>query len=170
MSTATPAVPARVSVREPVSKAGYVDVAWWPHTRDLAAELPALLDVLGSTGHAVTRVSYHLGAWEPAPRKMRVSVRVLRLGGFATGDPLLVRLTDSEGRDAVDVLVVAPDTDAALAAAVLDLARTPGDLLRPAELLAEAGRRVGGAGGVGRPELPTEEDPHVPDHARVDRT
>ena len=52
-STAPPAVtaneqpryPLRLRLRPKALTTGYVDGAWWPRSRDLAAELPALLAV-----------------------------------------------------------------------------------------------------------------------------
>jgi hypothetical protein len=129
----------RVSFRQPVSVGGFVDAAWWPRSRDLSQELPPLLELMWTAGRDITRVTYHAAEWGPAPRQLRVEGRRVRLGGFSYGDPLLIGLSDAWGRERVDLLVLAPETDAGVAAAAFDLAATAGGTLRPAELLAQAG-------------------------------
>src|SRR6185503_17877724 len=63
---------ARIRFRQPVSTAGYVDAAWWPRSLDLTAELPALLDVMWTAGREISRVTYSIAGWAPAPRRLRV--------------------------------------------------------------------------------------------------
>jgi Family of unknown function (DUF5994) len=136
--TDTPA--ARVSFRRPISRAGFIDAAWWPRSLDLVAELPALLDVLWTAGRKITRVTYNLGLWDPAPRRIQHQGRTVRLGGFATSDAFTVRLTDAQGGDRIDVLVVVPDTDAALAERTLQLASATDSPYRAPEILSRAGQ------------------------------
>src|SRR6185437_14781281 len=57
--------PARISFRQPVSATGFIDAAWWPRSCDLTTELPPLLDVLWTAAREITRISYHLSAWDP---------------------------------------------------------------------------------------------------------
>lgn len=134
-----PDTDSRISFRQPVSKDGFVDAAWWPRTRDLSAELPALMDVLWSSAREVSRVSYNLDAWDAAPKRLQVEGRTVRLGGFHTGDPLMIRLADMWGGERVDVLVVDAGADPAAAGRALALAARPDNPLRPAEILAQAG-------------------------------
>ena len=87
---------------------GQVDGGWWPHSKDLAAELPDLFSVLVPQIGPIERVSYHLGDWDPAPRKIRFDGAVVRLGGYhwqraATVDVLTARRTRT-------LRVVPPDT------------------------------------------------------------
>ncbi len=130
---------ARVSFRRPVSSLGFIDAAWWPHSRDLNAELPSLMHELWSQGREINRITYNLTAWQDGPRRMRIEDRIVRLGGFATSDPLTVRLTDVWGRERIDVLVIAPDTEPAVARRALRLAARAGDPFRADEILAQAG-------------------------------
>ncbi len=131
----------RASIRAPVSPAGYIDAAWWPRTLDLRAELPGLLAVLWTASREVNRISYTRSAWDPAPRRLQIEGREVRLGGFDTSDPLTVRLTDAWRRERVDILVIAPDTAPAVAQEALRIAGESGDLLRADEILDRA-RRV----------------------------
>jgi hypothetical protein len=117
---------ARVSFRQPVSSDGFVDAAWWPRSRDLQAELPALLDVLWTAGRDVNRVSYNLAAWAPAPRRLPVAGRLVRLGGFRRQDPLMISLVDAWRRERVDILVIDPATDPDVALRALAIAGRAG--------------------------------------------
>ncbi len=126
---------ARISFRQPVSTAGYVDAAWWPRSLDLSAELPALLDLLWAAGRNITRVTYNIAAWDPAPRRLSVAARVVRLGGFTIGDPLIVSLTDAWDQERIDILVIAPDTEARIADRALLLASAAEGTNRAAEIL-----------------------------------
>jgi hypothetical protein len=130
---------ARISFRQPVSSSGFIDAAWWPRSLDLTAELPPLLEVLWTAAREVTRITYNIAAWDPAPRRMRIEGQTVRLGGFSTSDPLTVRLSDAWGRERIDVLVIAPRTDALLAQRVLLLASEAGSPYRAEEILIRAG-------------------------------
>jgi Family of unknown function (DUF5994) len=126
---------ARISFRQPVTDVGYVDAAWWPRSRDLAAELPALFEALWSGFRDVDRVSYNLPFWEPTPRRMRVDERVVRLRGYHIQDPLLLRLFDASGDEHIDVLVIPPEADADCAERALRLAGGVGSIERPDRIL-----------------------------------
>jgi hypothetical protein len=96
----------RISFRQPVTEAGFVDAGWWPRSRALTVELLPLLDVLWTACRDVTRVSYNVASWEPAPRRLQVEGRLVRLGGFRGQGPLLLVLFDRSGREHLDVLVI----------------------------------------------------------------
>ena len=104
---------------------GQVDGGWWPHSKDLAAELPNLFSVLVPQIGPIERVSYHLGDWDPAPRKIRFDGAVVRLGGYhwqraATVDVLTARRTRT-------LRVVPPDTAPAAAQHALTAAAAAED-------------------------------------------
>ena len=83
----------RVSLRDDAGSGDSAfDGAWWPRTRDLAAELPELIAELERRGVRVERFTYALDAWQPAPRKLVVNGRVVRTGGFRSMDPQVVCL------------------------------------------------------------------------------
>jgi hypothetical protein len=129
------ATASRVGFRQPVSSAGFLDAAWWPRSRDLAAELPALMTVLWTAGRDVTRVTYNLHAWDTAPRRMQIEGRSVRLGGFASSDPVTVRLSDPWGRERIDVLVIAPDTAPDVAERIFAAVETADNPYRAHEIL-----------------------------------
>jgi hypothetical protein len=133
---------ARVLFRQPVANDGFLDAGWWPRSRDLATELPALLDTLWLAGRDVMRISYALSFWEHAPRRLRVADRVVRLGGFNTQTPGLLTLIDAWGRDRVNVLVIPPDTDPAIADRALTLVAGQPSPDRPEQVLERARDQV----------------------------
>ena len=130
----------RIRFRQPVSTQGFIDAAWWPRSRDLVAELPALLDVLWTAGREINRITYDLPAWEPAPRRMQIDGRVVRLGGFTAGVPSTVTLSDAWGSERVDILVIPPDTHPAVAQRIFDIASTSEGPYRADEILDQASR------------------------------
>ncbi|CAG7615790.1 hypothetical protein SBRY_110107 [Actinacidiphila bryophytorum] len=54
--------------------------AWWPYSRDLAAELPAPTDVLDTRRDRITRVTVNPACWPVIPRKVQVGGRVVKVG------------------------------------------------------------------------------------------
>jgi len=130
--------PSRARFRDPASSAGFIDAAWWPRSRDLPAELPALLDVVWGAGRDINRITYNLSAWDPAPRRLVIDGRTVRLGGFTVGEPHTATLTDAWAHERVDILVIAPDTDPEVAKRALDLASAADSTYRAGELLARA--------------------------------
>jgi Family of unknown function (DUF5994) len=129
---------ARISFRQPVSTTGFIDAAWWPRSLALTEELPALLDVLWTSAREINRVTYTISAWDPAPRKLTVQGRNVRLGGFTSSDPLTIRLSDAWGAERIDILVIAPTTDPAIAQRAMELASEGDDLCRAGEIMARA--------------------------------
>jgi hypothetical protein len=90
--------------------------AWWPRSRDAAAELRSLLPLASHhLGGAVTRVSLNIDTWDAdQPRRLRVGDCLVRLGWFHTLDAGTVVLR--RGSDpGVTLHVVAPEADPAAA-------------------------------------------------------
>src|SRR4051794_40059872 len=102
----------RVSFRDDAgSDDSAFDGAWWPRSRELAAEVPELIAELERRGVRIERFTYALDAWRPAPRKVIVNGRVIRTGGFRSMDPQVVCLTWHGGQRRADLLGVPPQTD-----------------------------------------------------------
>jgi hypothetical protein len=95
----------RLKPRGPAT--GFVDGGWWPRSRDLEAELPALLAVLAVRLGPVESVSYNLDAWNPAPRKITLDGRLVRLAGYRSQHPATVDVISAGHR--VTLLVVPPE-------------------------------------------------------------
>jgi hypothetical protein len=90
--------------RGPVT--GFVDGAWWPRSRDLPAELPALLAVLAVRLGPVESVSYNLDAWGSTPRRITLDGRLVRLAGYRSRHPATIDVISGHHR--VTLLVVPP--------------------------------------------------------------
>ncbi|MER6353755.1 DUF5994 family protein [Streptomyces sp. NPDC001634] len=90
------------------SREGVLDGAWWPRSRDIAAELPALLSAL--TGHLgpLTRVGLDTTAWEGLPTRIVVDDQVVHIDSFPLGDDTV--LITRGDQDIFSLLVVPPDT------------------------------------------------------------
>ena len=99
----------RLSLKPESATTGFVDGAWWPASRDLAAELPSLLAALGDRAGPVERASYNIGAWDAVPRKVRVDGNVVRMGGFRSQSAATLKVLGE--RRTLTLLVVPPETD-----------------------------------------------------------
>uniref|UniRef100_A0AAU2VDU3 DUF5994 family protein n=1 Tax=Streptomyces sp. NBC_00003 TaxID=2903608 RepID=A0AAU2VDU3_9ACTN len=115
-----PAPPAaRVALKSPGSSPGLLDGAWWPRSRDLLRELPALIDVLEPRWGRITRIAVNPRHWPVIPRKIPVTGHVVKAGWFkAEQDPhKLLLLSYTAGR--WDLLVIPPETNAPAAARLM---------------------------------------------------
>src|ERR1700712_2707487 len=129
----------RVSLRDDAGSADSpFDGGWFPRSRDLAVEVPELVAELDRRGIRVERFTYPLDPWLPAPRKIVVSGRVVRTGGFRSMDPQVVCLTWNGGQRRADLLVVPPETDVLTGARALRLAVRRGLPRSPQMVLAAA--------------------------------
>jgi len=101
-----------------------LDGAWWPHSRDLTQELPALADVLDPLWGRITRIAVHPRHWPIIPPKIFVNGHVVKVGWFTTElDPhKILLLSYTAGR--WDLLVVPPETTAPSAARLMTAAST----------------------------------------------
>ncbi|MFF0149609.1 hypothetical protein ATK36_3584 [Amycolatopsis sulphurea] len=104
----------RLRLKPKAPTTGYVDGAWWPRSRDLAAELPALLAVLAIRPGRIERVTYNLTMWQAAARRLTIEGRTVRLEGFRSQHPGTVTVA-GQGRQRLTLLVVPPETTAASA-------------------------------------------------------
>ncbi|MEU3916038.1 DUF5994 family protein [Streptomyces sp. NPDC029721] len=127
--------PARLSLTPKTALAGRLDGAWWPHSRDLEAELPALAAALDETWGRITRVSVNPSRWPVVPRTVAVAGHLLHVGWFTEQDPdKLILLSYTVGR--WDLLVIPPETEPAAAARLLAAAAIPGSVLAADALMA----------------------------------
>ena len=98
------------------AREGILDGAWWPRSRDVGAELPALVAALTEHLGPVTRVGLDSSAWDELPTRLVVDGRVVHLDSFPVGDDTV--LVTRGDQDHFSLLVVPPGTapDAARAA------------------------------------------------------
>jgi hypothetical protein len=95
----------RLKPRGPVT--GFVDGGWWPRSRDLPAEVPALLTVLAVRLGRVESVSYNLDEWGPTARKMTLDGRLVRLEGYRSQHLATIDVHAANQR--ITLLVVPPE-------------------------------------------------------------
>lgn len=160
-------VPARLSLTPKTALAGLLDGAWWPRSRDLAAELPALAAALDEPWGRITRVTVNPARWPVVPPTVRVvgrtsagqapAGRTLHVGWFVEQDPdKLILLSYTVGR--WDLLVVPPETGPAPAARLMAAAAIPGSLLTAGVLMANEAAIGRGTGDVRRREAAWEDE------------
>ena len=115
----------RLSMKPDAPTTGFVDGAWWPASRDLAAELPALAAELATGLGRVESVSYNINAWDAAPRKITVDGAAVRLAGYRTQDHDTVDVISDRRR--LTLLVVPPETEPQAAQDALNAASRIGN-------------------------------------------
>ncbi|WP_404953557.1 DUF5994 family protein [Streptomyces sp. 147326] len=128
-------LPARLSLTPKTTLAGQLDGAWWPRSRDLEAELPALAAALDEPWGRITRVTVNPTRWPVVPHTVAVAGRMLHVGWFTEQDPdKLILLSYTVGR--WDLLVIPPETEPVAAARLMAAAAVPGSVLTADVLMA----------------------------------
>ncbi|MFI9175496.1 DUF5994 family protein [Streptomyces lincolnensis] len=125
LSSSSSPLPLRLSLAPAGSVPALLDGAWWPRSRDLMAELPALTAVLDPLWGRITRVTVNPTHWPTVPRKVPVAGHVVKVGWFLSEqDPHeLLLLSYRTGR--WNLLVVPPQTPSASAAWLMAAAGDP---------------------------------------------
>lgn len=130
-----------------MNDSGLLDGAWWPRSRDLRVELPALVGALDPYWPRITRVSVNPAHWPDIPAKLPVGGRRLYVGWFTTQlDPNELLLL-SYRSERWNLLVVPPLTPELDAVRLMDAAADPGNRLTVRALMARQG--AGSDGPVG---------------------
>ncbi|MGW9025394.1 DUF5994 family protein [Streptomyces sp. NPDC055722] len=150
--------PVRLSLTPAHAAPGPLDGAWWPRSRDLSAELPALAETLDRLWGRITRITVNSGLWPTVPRTIPVTGHVVRVGSFTTEQDLhdLLLLSYTVGR--WDLLVVPPETDADAADRLMSAAADPHNVFTACRLMANEDtiRRAADAAGGGEEEWESE--------------
>ncbi|MFE0735427.1 DUF5994 family protein [Streptomyces sp. NPDC058855] len=135
-STTAPTRQARLALTPNTSMAGLLDGAWWPYTRDLAAELPPLVEALRDRFGRVTRITANPAPWPVALRQVPVGGYAVHVGWFTDQAPdTMILLSYSLGR--CDLLVIPPETEPSSAARLMTAASAPGNLHTTGTLMSE---------------------------------
>lgn len=137
MTSTPPATRIRLRLKPKAPATGYVDGAWWPRSRDLTAELGALVEVLAIRLGPIERVAYALSTWDILPRRLDVAGYPVRVEGFTHQDKNIIHLTGAtHGR--VSLLVIPPEMVDTAAHDALTTAGRRGNADQPGEILAAA--------------------------------
>ncbi len=134
--------PPRLALAPVGSAPALLDGAWWPRSRDLFAELPALAAVLDPLWGRITRITVNPAQWPAVPRKVPVAGHVVKAGCFRDEqDPHeLLLLSYHVGR--WNLLVVPPGTDPVRAAWLMAAASDPRRGDSASRLMADAPQPV----------------------------
>ena len=128
----------RLSLNPVLSRRSVVDGAWWPHSRDAAAELPGLIAAVDQRLDRTTlRVGVYKDMWEHIPRRIPAPGRRVNVGWFRNTDPHVITLILADAEPIV-LLVIPPDTASGPAEVALKLGAQDTTGLWPADLLAIA--------------------------------
>ncbi|MER6123843.1 DUF5994 family protein [Streptomyces sp. NPDC001795] len=125
------------------SREGILDGAWWPRSRDIGAELPALLSALTEYVGPVTRVGLDATAWEALPTRIVVDDRVVHIDSFPVGDDTVLITRGDE--DLFSLLVVPPHATPEAARAAMAQAVRADNIAQAAQILIDTGSRRGSA-------------------------
>ncbi|WP_028799167.1 DUF5994 family protein [Streptomyces sp. 142MFCol3.1] len=116
---------------------GVLDGAWWPRSRDIAAELPALIAALAEYLGPITRVGLDAGAWEALPTRLVIDDRVVHIDSFPVGDDTVL-ITRGE-QDLFSLLVVPPHATPDAARAAMAEAVRAGNVTQAVQILIDTG-------------------------------
>ncbi|WP_328552350.1 DUF5994 family protein [Streptomyces sp. NBC_00358] len=134
------APPARLALKADGPSRGLLDGAWWPRSRDLLSELPALTDVLDPLWGRIIHVAVNPEHWPVIPHKVPVSGHVVKVGWFTPElDPHKLLLL-SYGTGRWDLLVIPPETGPEAAARLMAAASAYGGRPMTASSLITADR------------------------------
>ncbi|TXS49869.1 DUF5994 family protein [Streptomyces sp. t39] len=143
-ATLSPLLSARLSLMPETTRAGPLDGAWWPRSRDLTAEIPPLVAALDERYGRITRVTVNPVRWPVVPRKVVATGHTVHVGWFTEQDPdKVILLVHTAGR--CDLLVIPPETEPAAAARLMAAAAAPGSVVTARVLLSDeavTGRRM----------------------------
>ncbi|MCT9084035.1 DUF5994 family protein, partial [Streptomyces fulvoviolaceus] len=116
---------------------GVLDGAWWPRSRDISAELPALITALTEHLGPITRVGLDAEAWDALPTRLVVEDRVVRIDSFPVGDDTV--LITRGDQDHFSLLVVPPQTAPDAARAAMAEAVRADNLTQAEQILIDTG-------------------------------
>ncbi|MFC4016180.1 DUF5994 family protein [Nonomuraea purpurea] len=111
----------RLSLHPVLDRRAVVNGAWWPYSRDAAAELPDLIAAVDQRlGRTTLLVGVHRDAWRRIPHRIPARGRTVRIGGFRHADPHVIVLFFASD-EPLALLIIPPDTAAGPAEAALKL-------------------------------------------------
>jgi hypothetical protein len=125
--------PPRLHLQSRLSRRALLDGGWWPRSTDPVAELPQLILALNKDHSPVRRVLLGPSEWDSHPLRISVAGRVRFV--WYTAQPAGQLFALRADGDRVDLLVVPPDTDPAIARAAMALAAQPANTVHAPDIL-----------------------------------
>ncbi|MCX4880603.1 DUF5994 family protein [Streptomyces sp. NBC_00847] len=116
---------------------GVLDGAWWPCSRDIAAELPALIAALTEHLGPITRVGLDAGAWDALPTRLLIGDHVVHIDSFPVGDDTV--LVTRGDQDHFSLLVVPPHATPEAARAAMAEAVRADNITQAEQILIDTG-------------------------------
>jgi hypothetical protein len=120
-----------------------LDGGWWPHSRDLAAELAELVGGLPTEAGRAVRAVYSPPDWDTPPRRVPLARGYLKVGSFPRDDSHVLDLRMLDGTT-LRLLVVPPTADPQQARSALQAAAEPAGTGTATSILATMAPRAGG--------------------------
>ncbi|NLU75925.1 hypothetical protein HCC61_25280 [Streptomyces sp. HNM0575] len=116
---------------------GLFDGAWWPHSRDVHAELPGLVTVLSEHLGPIDRVGLDADAWDGLGEPLVVEGRHVEVEWFPVGEDTI--LVSRGGLDNFALLAIAPDASVDEAHAAMTMATHIGNTETGQQILVATG-------------------------------
>lgn len=115
------------------SREGVLDGAWWPRSRDVTTELPALITALTEHLGSITRVGLDATAWQDIPTRLVVDDHIVHLDSDPVGDDTV--LITRGHNDHFSLLVVPPGTATGAAREAMAQAVRADNIARASQIL-----------------------------------
>ncbi|MFJ6774342.1 DUF5994 family protein [Kitasatospora sp. NPDC091257] len=126
----------RLSLAPRGARSGRLDGAWWPRSRDLLLELPALAAEIDERWGRITRITVNPAQWPVIPRRIPVTGHIVHAGWFTTEQDEHTVAVFSYAPRRLNLLVVPPETDSVDAARLMSEAADPADIRIASDLIA----------------------------------
>lgn len=140
----------RLSLDPALAQRRGINGAWWPHSRDAGAELPAMLDELSARAGRVSRVALQVDAFSNIPHRLTAGGHTIHVAWFRSMNTHTINVTMA-GRDNLTLLVVPPQASPAQAGEALRLASASHPAGQSQDILAAAGITSGEPGKLPQP-------------------
>jgi Family of unknown function (DUF5994) len=129
--------PARVMFDPALPRHGATDVGWWPRSRNVLTELPALIAALDARpGVRVQRLAVHRYDWDEIPRQLTADgSHFVWVDALTTIPRHTISVTVVGGREPIALLVVPPGTPAETAWAEMNIAATSPGIPQATDIL-----------------------------------
>ena len=126
----------RLKCTPELSRPASLHGAWWPRSHEAHLELPDLIrDLDARRGEEVTCIILAPTDWEDRSPRLRAVDRIVRVGWFTTQPDSLVTATFAD-HPHLQLLVIPPETEPALAEAAMVMAAAPGNAVAAHHILA----------------------------------
>jgi hypothetical protein len=116
---------------------GLFDGAWWPHSRDVHAELPGLVSVLSEHLGPIDRVGLDADAWDGLGEPLYVEGRHIQIDWFPLGEDTILVSRGELG--SYSLLAVPPDAGVDEAHAAMTMATHIGNTETGQQILVATG-------------------------------